>query len=90
MWQNSATQIPGNAPNLYTRHQPATGNLFLQFLIRSRSLEFDLQNSEVVDSSFNYDNPCQDYLYPQDHTQTKFDATFDHFREHKTNSINEE
>jgi len=53
-------------------------------------LEFDLQNSEVVDSSFNYDNPCQDYLYPQDHTQTKFDATFDHFREHKTNNINEE
>ena len=30
-------EIRGNAPNLYTRHQPATGNLFLQFLLLIRS-----------------------------------------------------
>ena len=34
----------------------------------------------------NYDSPCQDYLYPQDHTQRGFDITSDHSRKRKSNS----
>ena len=48
------------------------------------------QNSEVVGSFFNYNSPCQDYLYPQDHTQTRFDTTCDHSWKRKSNNINEQ
>jgi len=32
--------MPGNARNLYTRHEPATARLFLQFLSFVQSIEF--------------------------------------------------
>ena len=48
--------------------------------------------AQVVETSVNnyYDSPCQDFLYPQDHTQTRFDTTSDHSRKLKSNNINEE
>ena len=50
-----------------------------------------MTSAQVVETSVNnYDSPFQDYLYPQDHTQRRFDTTRDHSRKRKSNKINEE
>ena len=50
-----------------------------------------MTSAQVVETSVNnYDSPFQDYLYPQDHTQTRFDTTRDHSRKRKSNKTNEE
>ena len=49
-----------------------------------------MTSTQVVQISVNnYDSPCQDYLYPQDHTQTRFD-TSDHLKKRKSNNSYEE
>ena len=49
-----------------------------------------MTSDQVVEISVNNnDSPCQDYLYLQDHTQTRFD-TSEHLKKRKSNNICEE